>query len=194
MNKLSKEKRQQLVLVALLTTAVLGALGWGVIRSQQLRLRRLASSTTAAEHKLQGVKQTIANADRIESELAEAGKRLAGIEEDGMASGDLYAWAIGTIRQFKLGYKVEIPQYSQIDGPKDVSMLPQFPYKQLTLTIVGTAHFYDFGRFIADFENRFPYVRVQNLVLEPVSSDSIVEREKLTFRMEISALVRPAAS
>ena len=57
-----------------------------------------------------------------------------------MASGDLYAWTINTLRQFKLGYKVEIPQFSQIDGPKEMNMLAGFPYKQANMTISGTAY------------------------------------------------------
>ncbi len=138
------------------------------------------------------VKQAIANADQLEAELAEAERQVTKLEE-GMASGDLYAWAINTVRQFKLPYKVEIPQFSQIDGPKDNSLLPNFPYKQATLTIGGTAFFHDFGRFLADFENSFPYARVLNLTLEPVSGLLHENREKLAFKMDISMLVKPGA-
>ena len=38
----------------------------------------------------------------------------------------------------------------------DVNLLPNFPYKQATLTVAGTAHFHDLGRFLADFENQIP--------------------------------------
>jgi hypothetical protein len=111
-----------------------------------------------------------------------------------MANGDLYAWAINTLKQFRLPYHVEIPQFSQVDGPKDMSMLPSFPYKQATMTVSGTAQFYDFGRFIADFENQFPYIRVLNLTLEPVSAMVPTDRERLSFKLEVAALVKPANS
>ena len=137
------------------------------------------------------LKQAVDSADQIEAELAQGRKQLDAIEKT-MATGDLYSWAINTIREFKAAHKVEIPQFSQIDGPKDMTMLAGFPYKQATLTIGGTAQFHDFGKFVSDFENQFPYIRVMNLSLEPSSSlltsDS---KEKLAFRMEIAALVKP---
>jgi hypothetical protein len=111
-----------------------------------------------------------------------------------MATGDLYAWTINTLRQFKLSYKVEIPQFSQIDGPKDMNMLAGFPYKQANMTISGTALYHDFGKFVSDFENQYPYMRVLNLSLEPISAIVGADHEKLAFKMEIAALVKSTAS
>jgi len=192
MKNYSKEKQKQLVLTILVTGMVLCGLWFGLIRLQKQSLRNLGERRTAAAHQLEKVKQAIANADQLEAELAEAERQVTKLEE-GMATGDLYAWAINTVRQFKLPYKVEIPQFSQIDGPKDNSLLPNFPYKQATLTIGGTAFFHDFGRFLADFENSFPYARVLNLTLEPVSGLLHENREKLAFKMDIAMLVKPGA-
>jgi Tfp pilus assembly protein PilO len=191
--KIAKEKRNQLVLVVLATAVAVAGLWWGLINSQHERLRNLAAKRTAANLKLKDVKRAIETAEQTEAQLCEARKRLEKLE-DTMASGDLYSWAINTIRQFKLPYRVEIPQFSQIDGPRDMTMLAGFPYKQATITIGGTAHFYDFGKFLADFENQFPYLRVMNLSLEPTSGLPSSERERLSFRMEIAALVKPNPS
>jgi hypothetical protein len=192
MNSLSKEKRNQFVLVILLTAGVLAVLWFGLIRFQQMKLNELAQSKAAAEQKLDLVRQAIETADLVDARLAESSQRLAKIEAT-MASGDLYSWTINTLRQFKLGYKVEIPQFSQIDGPKEMSMLAGFPYKQANMTISGTALWTDFGKFVADFENAFPYLRVLNISLEPVPALSGPERERLAFRMEIAALVKSAS-
>ena len=146
-----------------------------------------------ARQKLEQVKKAIATADLVETQLATNSERLQDLEQ-GMASGDLYSWAINSIRQFKNPYRVDIPQFSQIDGPKDTSVLAKFPYQQATITIGGTALFEDFGRFLADFENAFPYVRVQGLSLEPAPSETGSGADKLQFRMDIVALVRPTAS
>lgn len=189
MNSLSKEKRNQLLLVVLATGGLLAAIWLGLIRYQQQSLDVLAQSKIASEQKLEQVKLAIESADQIESQLAEARQRLNKIEAT-MAGGDLYAWTINTLRQFKLGYRVDIPQFSQIDGPKEMNMLAGFPYKQANMTISGTAFYTDFGKFIADFENQFPYMRVLNLSLEPVPALVGSEREKLAFRMEIAALVK----
>ncbi len=190
MKNLSKEKRNQLLLVVLLTLATLAGLWFGLINFQKQALQSIAERKETADRELKRRKQAIENADRIEAELAESGKTLAKLEE-GMASGDLYFWAINTIRQFKLAHKVEIPQYSQIDGPREMSLLPKFPYKQATLSIGGTAYFHDFGRFVADFENQFPYIRILNLTLEPLASMVNADKERLSFKMDVVALVKP---
>jgi hypothetical protein len=193
MNQLSKEKRKQLALALLLTCGILLGLWFGLVNAQQKSLAALAQNSAAAERKLQLVKQTIENAEVIEAQLTEASNQLARAETT-MASGDLYAWAINTLKQFRLPYHVEIPQFSQVDGPKDMSLLPSFPYKQATMTISGTAQFYNFGKFLADFENEFPYIRVLNLTLEPVSAMVPTDRERLAFKLEVAALVKPANS
>jgi len=193
MKSLSKEKRDQLILVILLTSCVVAGLWFGLIRFQQSRLEQLALSTKTAEQRLEQVRQAIETADLVEVKLGEAGKRLSVIEST-MATGDLYAWTINTLRTFKVGYKVEIPQFSQIDGPKDMNMIAGFPYKQANMTISGTALYSDLGKFVADFENQFPFMRVLNLSLEPVPAINGSEKERLTFRMEIATLVKTTAS
>jgi Tfp pilus assembly protein PilO len=193
MKTMSKEKGQQLVLVILVTLGAMAGVGLLLIKPQYSSRDLLVAQRRQAEQKLQQVKQTVANADRIEAQLCESKKRLVTIEE-GMATGDLYSWAINTIRQFKLAYRVDIPQFSQIDGPKEENMLAKFPYKQATLTIGGTAHFHDLGRFLADFENQFPYIRIVNLSLEPLSGLVSTEKERLSFKLEIAALVKPGVS
>ncbi len=193
MNKLSKQKRNQLLLVVLLTVGVLAGLWFGLIGFQQQNLERLAQSKTAAEQKLEQIKQAVETADLVEAQLAEVGQRLSKIEGS-MATGDLYSWTIDTLKKFKLGYRVEIPQFSQIDGPKEMNMLAGFPYKQANMTISGTAFYSDFGKFVADFENQFPYMRVLNLSLEPIPAMVASEKERLAFRMEIAALVKTGAS
>lgn len=191
--KISKEKRNQLILVILVTVGVLAGLWFGLIRAQQLKLQQLSDRKQAADRKLKLVREMIESAGQIEASLQESSAKLAKLEE-GMASGDVYAWAINAIRQFKVGYRVDIPQFSTIDGPKDVNLIPNFPYKQATMTIGGTAAFHDFGTFLADFENKFPYCRVLNLNLEPASTATGADREKLSFRMDIVALVKPGSA
>jgi Tfp pilus assembly protein PilO len=190
MKNIPKEKRNQLILVAMIFAMVAG--GWYAIvfKSQKVGLSAMRSKRDAAVKKFQEVKLAIKTADQVESELCDVKKRLEQVE-DTMATGDLYSWTINLIRQFKLSYKVEVPQFSQIDGPRDTTMLPNFPYKQATLTIGGTAHFHDFGKFVADFEIQFPYMRLMNVTLEPASGVLAADKERLSFRMEIATLVKP---
>ena len=75
-------------------------------------------------------------------------------------------------------------------------MFGKFPYKAAIFNVRGTAYYHDLGKFLADFENAFPYLRVQNLELEPAANSSATttgEAEKLAFKMEIVALINPNA-
>lgn len=189
MKKLSREKRNQLIIVSLATLAVLGLIGFGLIRHQYQTLAKIVTDQKAAESKLQGIKSAITNADAIAKELKTTTASLTQEEAD-MASGDLYSWTYDTIRRFKQPYKVEIPQI----GPptmSDVDLLPSFPFKQIRFSINGTAYYHDLGKFIADFENQFPHDRMVNLVIEPSGSSADGSGEKLAFRMDIIALVKP---
>jgi hypothetical protein len=146
----------------------------------------------ATEKKCRQVLDAIKNASQIESDLAIAKKALAEGETD-VASGDLYAWVVNWLRQFKAGYKVQIPQFSQLGSPVDVNLIPNFPYKQTTLTVAGTAHFHDLGRFLADLENQFPHVRLLNLSLDVNAGAASVETEMLSFKVDIVTLAKPTS-
>ena len=193
LGKLPKEKRNQLVLIVVCGLVTIAGLGFGLIRPQYQHLALQAEKKASTEKELQQIRDSIKNAGRQEEELAEARKALADAESD-TASGDLYSWAINTLRRFKAGYRVEIPQFSPIGPVVDMNMVPGFPYKQATLSVAGTARFHDFGRFLADFENQFPHVRVLNLNLELNASPLAEEQETLAFKMDIVTLVRPNPS
>src|SRR6266550_3988710 len=177
MSKLSPEKRSKVILVSLITLSVIAALWFGLIHFQQQTLLSLADRKLAADQRIK----------QIEADLAQAEKKLADLEDD-MASGDLHSWMYDMIRKFKLGYKVDLPQFSQVEE-KEMNLFAKYPYKQATMTVGGTAHFHDLGKFVADFENQFPQMRLVNLDLEP--SVIPADREKISFKMEIVALVKP---
>jgi hypothetical protein len=189
LRKLPKEKRNHLILVLLATLIAVAGLYFGLIRRQNENLAGLAQKKADAARKLKTVLGAIHQSDRIKSELEDA-KGLLATSEGDVASGDLYAWVINSLRQFKAPYKVDMPQFSQLGPVSDVSLLPNFPYKQATLTVAGTAHFHDLGRFIADFENQFPHVRLLNLSLDANAPSQNVEPETLSFKMDIITLVK----
>jgi Tfp pilus assembly protein PilO len=185
MNKLSKEKRTQLIITMLVTVVILAAIWSFLISSQKNTLKTLEDKKAGAQKKLSDMQFAIKNVGKLEAELAEAKKSLEVLEEN-MASGDLNSWMVGTIRQFKLRYNVEIPRFSPA-AVADTSLFPKFPYKQVSVTISGTAHYHDIGRFVADLENRFPQIRIQNLSIE---SSGPTDMEKLGFQMDIVVLVK----
>ena len=193
LSKLPKEKLNRLILVILATLIAIAGLYFGLIRRQNENLVRLAQQKAAAAKKLQVIREALHRADQIKAQLDEAKTALTGAESD-IASGDLYAWVIDWLRQYKAPYKVEIPQFSQLGAPADVNLLPRFPYKQTTLTVAGTAHYHDLGRFLSDLENQFPHVRLLNLSLDVNAVSTSVETETLSFKLDIVTLAKPNPS
>jgi Tfp pilus assembly protein PilO len=188
MKRLSREKRNQFVIVILVTLAILALIGFGLIRPQYDSLSKIANARNAANKNLQSIKHAITNSEAIANEWNETAYALAQAEED-MASGDLYSWTYDTIRHFKQSYKVEIPEVGHPTiGESD--LLPSFPYKQIQFAINGTVYYHDLGKFIADFENSFPHSRMVRLVVEPAASTDS-NSEKLSFKMDIITLVKP---
>jgi len=194
LSKLPKDKRNHLIVVAVVTIAVLALQGFVLIRWQFGNLRAVSEKREVAEKRLTKVKDAIIRADQIEDEFNAKNKQLAEQEESMASGGDLYSWMVNSLRRFKLPYKtVDIPQIGQPTPPVDMNLLPNFPYKQMSLRVGGTAYYHDFGKFVADFENQFPHVRVLNLTLEPFPAAGLSEKERLAFNMDIVTLVKTDA-
>jgi Tfp pilus assembly protein PilO len=187
MKWLPKERRTPFIIVVSVTVVLLVLIYFFLIGAQHDTLKAIAASRQAADNKLQDIEKTIRNSAQTTNQLADVTLDLSRAEAD-MASGDLYSWTYGTMRQFKQQYKVEIPE---IGPPRvgEVDLLPDFPYKQITFSITGKAFYHDLGKFVADFENAFPHAQLVNLVISPVGGES----EQLSFSMDVIALVKPNA-
>ena len=188
-SKLPREKRNKLMLVVVGTLLAVAALYCLVISHQNENLARLANKKLDVQANQRRVLEAIRRASAIEADLTSAQQGLAEAEAD-IASGDLYSWVINTLRQFKSNYKVNIPQFSPISGTSEVSLLSNCPYKQATVSLSGTAHFHDLGRFVADLENQFPHMRVLNLSLELNQSPAADDQETVSFKLDIATLVK----
>jgi Tfp pilus assembly protein PilO len=189
MKKLSKEKKNQLLLVVVMTAVIATGIYTGLIRYQRTKLQHLEVEREKASRKLSQISEASRSSSKIEAELKAITTELDKREEN-MASDDLYASLINTIRKFKLDYEIEIKQFNS-KGAASMNLIPRFPYEQFTVTIIGIGFYHDIGRFIADFENEFQSSRVLNLELLPDSAQDPANPEKLTFRMDIVSLVKP---
>jgi Tfp pilus assembly protein PilO len=183
----NRQKRNQLFMALGGTAILIAGIAYGVIRPQYAKLSSIRKETADTQAQLKTFEKAIQESDATANQLATVSERLSNSEQD-MASGDIYAWTVDTMRHFKANYKVDVPEIGQ-PGVSDVDIMPQFPYKQLKFSVRGTGYYHDIGKFIADLENKFPHMRVVNLSIEPASNDS----EKLAFRMDIIALVKSAS-
>jgi hypothetical protein len=189
MKRLPPAKRNQLIIVSAVTLGLIGAVYLFLISPQNQKNARLAQDIAAETSKEQQYRTAISHLEETTNLLNDVTHQLEHAEKD-VASGDLYAWSVETFRRFKTGYKVEIPTIGQPSGVSDCDLIPDFPYKQVRFTLTGTAFYHDLGKFVSDFENKFPHCRVLNLSADPVDLNSSTG-ERLNFRMDIVALVKP---
>jgi hypothetical protein len=187
MNRITKEQRDQILLAIISTLAVGVGFWYLLIIPQTTTLTQGQARIKEAKAKVEQASRLMRQKDEIEKTLGEDERKLEKIE-DYMASGDLYAWAIMTLHKFIEGHKIKISAFSR-ETIGSVGLLPAFPYPSATFTILGTAFFHDFGTFLAEFENQFPYFQIQNLELS-AGGGGQADNELLTFKMEIVTLLR----
>lgn len=192
---LSAEKKQHLVAVGMGTVMVLAVVYFLLISPAQEALKKLEAQSVEAEKKYSEADRLVKRTQAVHDEYDRLNEHLNGIEA-GMVGGDQVQWIRSIELKFRTQapYKVEIPNLP-FRGLGKMSMIPDFPYKTAAYGFSGTAFYHDLGKYIADWENQFPYMRVLNLDISPedaagVSSGSD-EREKLSFTFEVSALVKP---
>jgi hypothetical protein len=187
MKRLPPAKRNQLIGVVAGTIGLMVLVYFLLISPQNDRNRSQAANIGHENARLDQYVKAIQQKDATKNAMDDANAQLEHAEQD-VASGDLYAWTVDTMRRFKTSYHVEIPTTGQ-PIQSDCDLFSDFPYKQIRFNVTGTAYYHDLGKFVSDFEDKFTHCRVVNLTLDP-SSDATAG-EKLNFRMDIVALVKP---
>ena len=191
---LSPEQKKKLVSTGVAALAVLLLIYWGLIRVQIKTHQAYKTQITDIKSKLENANRYLQQAAFYKQEVAEKKAQLDAIEAGMASGGDLYSWMIRTVGNFRQAYKVEIPNYSAV-SIGEVGLLPDFPYPAAICVINGFAYYHDLGKFLADFENQFPYmqVRVQEIRPDPGPVNA-EDQEKLKFTLQIVALVSKSAA
>jgi hypothetical protein len=206
MNKLSKEKRDKVMLVALGTGAVLAALYLLVVSGQRAALADYATRIDSEKQKLEKAERWLRMASAIETRLGTIQQDLVGKQEN-MAPVDKFKWFYNTLESALVRHKVRLVDITRDPELGEVGVLPKFPYRAATFGVKLLASFHEYGAFLAEFENQFPYMRVQNLQIEPeTGSESALQetpalplrspgsRETLAITMRVVTLVKPGTS
>jgi hypothetical protein len=190
MKRLPPAKRNQLIMVIVTTLGLISLVYFLLIQPQKEGNQKLAHDTNDKMTELDTIKKSIKQAELIDANLISTTQLLEHAEDD-VVTGDVYGWIYDTIRRFKSTYHVDIPNIGQ-PAISDVDIIPGFPYRQVRVSLSGTAYYHDLGKFIADFENNFPHIRMVNLSIEPGNGAGPgTGGEKLTFRLDVVALVKP---
>lgn len=192
MNKLSKEKQTQLVGVIFGGVVVLALVYFFLIDSLNTSLEKTRRDTQDLKTTTDKAEKLLKNRAGIESDLTRDKSDLAVIQE-GMAPTDKYGWFVPLLIKFSEPYKnVSLSKYDLTKKIADVDTIPNFPYHAAVFHVVITAFYIDAGRFLADFENRYPYFQVQNVEMLPTTNPT-EDKEKLDVKFDVVTLVKPAA-
>lgn len=193
---LSPEKKQHMVAVGMGTLLGLCAVYFLLIAPAREALGKLHVQTAEAEKKYADADRLVKRTQAVQEELEKLEERLAAIEA-GMVDSDPVQWIRSTEIKFRsqAPYKVEIPNFP-FRGQGEMAMIPEFPYKAANYLFSGSAYYHDFGRYLADWENQFPYMRVLNMEITPDDPGPFAtaadDRERLNFTFEVSVLVKPS--
>jgi len=196
MTKLSKEKRNQIIAVLLGAIAVAAGLWYGVITTRNQGLVDARKRRETAQNRLESARNYLRKADQVEADMEQAVQKLKVIESDMAPGVDLYSWSYALLEKARAGQEIEVVEVTR-PQKGDVAVLPQFPYDAAIFTIRGIGHYHDFGKFLADFENKYPYFHVQNPALGtaaeagPEVSAVRIGKEKVLFKVDIVALIKP---
>ena len=190
MNKLSKEKKQRLVLVAGGTAGAIVAIYFLLISTQLAEASKRNKETEETQQKVEAAEKMIKKADEVDKDLKARAKQLDQIESQ-MASGDLAVWIPNTVKQIRVRHPAVVIAKVSSEESVPVGILPVFPYKAIRFVVRGSGYYHDLGKFFSDFENSLPYFRIQNLELEPGDASLSADGEKLVFKADFVVLLKP---
>jgi Tfp pilus assembly protein PilO len=211
MNKLSKDKRDKLILISFAVLAVIGVLYLFVLGAQKDKLYVLGTQIVTAKDKLGKAERLVKNADSIELSLVKLRQQLDTREKDMAPTGQYYYWFLKLLEEFRKQEGFENSFVVDITQPEfgEVGVLPKFPYRAATFTVHVNGHYQDLGRFLADFENEFPYFRVLNVQLAPETANAnnpsfgnlgtqpqplAPPEQKVSMQLKVITLIKSAAT
>ena len=198
---LPKEKKDRLILVGICGVVICVGIWYGLIQTRRTALNLSKTKLTKASAQLDQATTWVKKADQIELEVARTLKIIQNMEENMASAADPFAWSYVFLDKARSGHDIEIrevlrPEKKEAERKKDVGVFADFLYNVVVFTVSGAAHYHDFGNFVADFENQFPYFRIQSISLSNPAegggdAGARTAKEKLLFRMDVVALIKP---
>lgn len=185
MNNLTKEKKQQLALVVILTL-VLASAFWGLfIRAQQQEQEASQKKQADLTKKISDAKVKLGTEQQIADRLAAAEQKIARREATMVDVSDAYSWVLSQFGGKTVANNLNFtPDKGHAD---EAGIFPKFPYPAWGYQAVKASGYYkDFGKFLADIETDYPFLRIQNLTMEPAGYTPT--DENLLIRFDIVSL------
>jgi hypothetical protein len=189
MIKLTKAQQDQITALCIGTVGLLAAVWWFGVKSSGHDLLVARQQSADMQKKLHDAEAVMRRSEEIGDTLKTESDLLSKREATLAPDRDSYAWVINTVNNFIQSRKgINFDSYGGQPTVGENGMIAKFPYKWATFQLRGSGYYDDIGKFLADFENTFPYFFIQNLNLS-VNSGPAVEPEKLTVTFELVAPV-----
>lgn len=205
MNKLPKDKKDRLIIIAIAVLGVVGMIYTFVIAAQKDTLSVLSVQSTGLRDKVAKADRLVRSADTLSERLAVVRKELDSHQADMAPQGQYYYWFLKLLEQFRANEGLETSFIIDITQPEfgEAGLLPRFPYKAAVFGVRASGHYKELGRFFADLENTYPFLRVQNVKLTPPTIAQIADSqnagstaplEKLNAEFKVVTLIKPGNS
>jgi len=209
MLRLTKEKRDKLVVTVLFSVMAIFLIKGTLMGMQDSKIAQLQKNLEDAEKKATEAQRIVARKSQIAAELEDVQHTVNLVEGEMPTEGNAYAWITQTINNYRnerLGQYQHL-EFKDFQPPvfQDIGILPSksttaekgIPYQGARFKISGVGYYHDLGKFLADFENDFRYIRFENFVVATYSESNAADNESanasqselLSFRMEVVAPV-----
>lgn len=196
MNSWPPGTRNRLVFVLLVGVGVLMLIWFGVGSPLQARLKIANGKADLARMQLQLAQAGQDKGPYYRAMVEERTEEMKNLESTMAETPNVLGWAYGTMTPY---FKVHNITASTWDRTvlSDVDVPPEVPYQLATIGVSGMAHFHAFGKFLADFENSFPFMKVKSVTLQTVAPGFVdlvqepEDQERLRFRLEYQILALP---
>jgi len=194
MAKLTKEKRDQLVVVGLVTVLVVFCLWYLVINTQRATLVDNGKRVEELNKKSAAAKDLARKREKYKMDLEQVQGRLDAVEATMLPVGNEYVTLFETIKDRVRSSQVEF--LGDLTQPTigDTDLLPKFPYKSATFEATFYGYYHDLGKFLAGLENDYPYMRFQLMSLRHPDVLNPEKPEQLRLELKIVALVKPTTA
>jgi len=197
MNKISKDKRDKLILICIAAAAIIAILYFFVLVDMQDEQATLGTRLISMRDKVDKSQRLLKRQAELNGHLEELRKELNERQVVMPRPGEDHVWFMKIMEDRRSKFNLDI---GDIRNPEawDPGVLPKFPFKAVSFNVTLIGGYTDFGRFLADFENNFPYMRVQLMNVTPDIAQTAVgatqgatdDRGRLCFNFRVISLIK----
>jgi len=195
MNKLPKDKRDKLLLICFAIVGIVLVLYFLVLSDMKDEQAVLGTKLTSLKDKIDKSEMLMKKQSDFQAHSEQLRKALNDRQAQMPKPGEDHVWFLRIMEDRRAKFNLDISVIRNPE-PADPGVLPKFPFKGVAFNVTLIGGYTDFGRFLADFENSYPYMRVQILSVSPDlqqgtgAGGSAEDASKLRFNFRVISLVK----